>query len=383
MSVQEKKRKSGQTAYYSVVRWQGKAIWLPVGHNRKVAQARDAAYQLQVDEGSFDPGVAMSKAPTVQEYSIGWLAKRKNRTADNDRSLFRLHIIPHSIAKMKLAAVAPRHAAILVEELRAKGLTDKSISNILGVLRVMFGDAKREELTYTQPIDLPKKHLNRRRAKDPEIYQPSECQVLMRLHSLDPRARMLWAFLLYTGMREGEACGRRWGDARDAEGLKALHIATQYGGDALKTDNPRVCPIHEELASMLTEWVAVWPALVGRQPGPDDFIIPGTVKPWMTRSQAYKLLRSSTAAAGIPWRTVHSTRHTFITLAKRGGSTEAAVEKITHNSRGGIVDGYTRQDWEPLCDVVRGVSFDARQHIALPPRITGENSPVSAFLPKA
>jgi hypothetical protein len=37
---------------------------------------------------------------------------------------------------------------------------------------------------------------------------------------------------------EGEACGRRWRDLdRNARPLASLHVATQYDGEPLKTDN--------------------------------------------------------------------------------------------------------------------------------------------------
>lgn len=383
MSVQSRTRKSGRVAYYSVIRWRGRAVWISVGHNHRVASARDAQYQAQADAGTFDPDASQKKAPTVEEFARPWLLKRKNRTADKDRAMFRLHVLPHSIAKLRVMAVMPRHIEQLVEELRAKGLSDKSVSNVLGTLRVMFGDAKRSEVTFTQPVDLPKKHLNRRRKTEPEIYQPTECRVLMRNQTIDPRARMLWALLFFTGMRAGEAVGRRWRDAQDAEGLKALHIGDQYGGEPLKTDQPRVCPIHPELAEILTLWVGTWESITGRAPEPTDYIVPGTVKPHLTRSQAFKMLRASCEAVNIRWRSFHSTRHTFITLAKRGGARQDLVEKITHNARGGIVDGYTRQDWQPLCSVVGCLDFDTRQRIALPTESLGENRPISAFLPKA
>jgi integrase len=279
----------------------------------------------------------------------------------------------------------------LVRQLRQKGITDKTIANVLGALRVLFRDAQIAELVYTQPVLLPKKTLNRRRAKEPEIYQPAECQVLMVHAELDPRVRMFWTMALCTGMRLGEVAGRRWRDAQPADGLDALHVATQYGGAPLKTDNPRVVPIHPVLSAALLEWVGTWEALVGRKPGPDDFIVPNLDGSHLTRSQVYKALFRACSVTGIRWRTVHSTRHTMITLCRRGGADQSALERVTHNSRGGIVDGYTRQDWQPLCVAVECLRFEGDLRISLPSGKQGKNrflpghveAPVAADMPKA
>lgn len=371
--VIERKLQKGGSSYYVSIRWAGRQIWRRIGTNKAEALQKEALWKRQIEAGTFSPDDAIPASPKLSEYLPTWLAKRKNRTASNDKSLMRLHVLPHAIASMFVAEIRPRHVIDLVEELRAKGLKDKSISNVLGVLRVAFKSAKRDEYTMTQPVDLEKKTLNRRRQKDPEIYQAAECRVLMSNQMIDVRIRMLWTILLCTGMREGEALGRRWGDFQAATGLHALHVRDQYDRQPLKTENARIVPVHPLLAEAMTSWREVWPVIVGREPGPDDFLIPGLHAPMLSRSAAYKALRASCLAVGLPWRSLHSTRHTFITLARRGGADKAAVELITHNARGGIVDGYTRADWAPLCDAVLAVSFDSNLALALPSGETGKN----------
>lgn len=373
MAIVQRKLKKGGSSYWVVVTWAGKDLWRRTGRNKAEALRKEALWKRQIAEGTFSPDDEVPAAPRVREYMKPWLRRRANRTAEKDDSMMRLHVLPYPIAEMHLAEVKPRHVRELVAELRRKGLSDKSISNVLGTLRVMFGDAKRDEYTDTQPVDLPKRTLDRRRKKDPEIYQPAECRVLMTNQNIDARIRMLWTLLFCTGMREGEAVGRRWGDFQMADDLHALHVRDQYDREPLKTDNARVVPVHPLLADAMVAWRDVWPMLTGRQPRPDDFLVPGIAKPMMTRSSAYKWLRASCEAIRVPWRSLHSTRHTFITLARRGGADKAALETITHNARGGIVDGYTRSDWGPLCDVVRAVSFDSDQALALPGGNSGEN----------
>gem|GEM_PF-4594710 len=41
---------------------------------------------------------------------------------------------------------------------------------------------------------------------------------------------------------------------------------------------------------------------------------------------------------------LHSTWHTMVTLARRGGARKGILEQVTHNARGDIVDRYKHRD---------------------------------------
>jgi hypothetical protein len=60
---------------------------------------------------------------------------------------------------------------------------------------------------------------------------------------------------------------------------------------------------------------------------------------------------------GVENLSLHSSRHTFITLAGRAGARSEVVERITHNASGTIVDHYTHWDWEPLCQAVLAIQL--------------------------
>ncbi len=86
-------------------------------------------------------------------------------------------------------------------------------------------------------------------------------------------------------------------------------------------------------------------------------------KPWVvgrldklvshTKKTGANLWARACREAGVESQTLHATRHTFITLARRGGARTEVVEQITHNSSGTIVDHYTH--WEPLCQAVLAI----------------------------
>lgn len=367
MSVQERRLKSGKIAFYAV--WQG--TW-----QRCETKAEAIATEAAMKGGVEAP---ISKVATVATFGDRWLAARANRTADKDRSMLERHVFSRAwLSGLRVSDVRPRHIIQLVSELRGS-LSDKSISNVLGTLRVLFRDAIIQEIAFVQPVILPKEHLKRRRAVEPEIYQPAECIALMTNRNLDPRARMLFALLLCTGLRQGEAVGRNWEDFSDTAPLACMRVATQYDGAPLKTENPRQVPVHPLLAEALRWWASEgYPAVYGKAPagGP---IVPSESGSAMTKNTSYKLLRTEAARIGVEWRGVHATRHTFITLTRRGGADKVALEKVTHNARGDIVDGYTRSDWEPLCLAVSCLRFDSDQRLALPSGNPGKNP----FLPQS
>ena len=57
--------------------------------------------------------------------------------------------------------------------------------------------------------------------------------------------------------------------------LGCLLIATSYDTGRTKTKQPRRMPAHPALAAILAEWkLSGWAAMMGRQPTPDDLIVP-------------------------------------------------------------------------------------------------------------
>jgi len=109
----------------------------------------------------------------------------------------------------------PPHFLRLVKELRAKTrevdgdrlLSEKSIANVLGTLRTMFGEAHFNEVIVGNPCVLPRKTL-KRRSKARAPYSGREVLALLS-DKVDVTRRVFVWLAFYTGMREGEICGRR------------------------------------------------------------------------------------------------------------------------------------------------------------------------------
>jgi hypothetical protein len=137
-----------------------------------------------------------------------------------------------------------------------------------------------------------------------------------------------------------------------------LTVERQYEGRLLKTEHAegeqtRRVPVHPALEKLLTWWkVEGFELVFCKKPTPDDPIIPSRDGTHHTKYTAYKAWRLACDKSGVPNRTLHSSRHTFITMCRRGGARKDVLEKVTHNAQGDVVDAYTHWDWTPLCEAV-------------------------------
>lgn len=385
MAVVERSNKSG-TVYWVVNAWNGKQAWERVGTKRREAEVRDRQMKAEIKAGLYQPKSG-SKAVTLGSFAETWGNGRTNANGREERRQLRLYLEPRSwLTEKRLSDVTHNDIDRLVVELKAerkygsaeRRLSDKTISNFIDTLMQLFKGAIRLGHCTTQPVMLERKTLRREPTREREIYSPAEVAVLVRHHAIPTPIRVLNALCVLAGLRKGEACGRRWSDIDgDAPILPGLMVRSQYEGRELKTRRPRVVPIHPELSAILDAWHRDgFELYTGRKPTRDDFIVPqagrrSSLEHWGPATY-YKAFVASAGAAGIRARTLHSTRHTFISLCRRGGARRDVLEKVTHNARGGVIDWYTHFDWAPLCEAVLCLRLDAHQAEHRPSVLSGE-----------
>src|SRR6185503_16382544 len=156
-----------------------------------------------------------------------------------------------------------------------------------------------------------------------------------------PDARMWFTLAFYTGMREGEVCGRRFCDwDRSVEPLGSLLVDSQYNLAKLKTDvhisgeHARLVPVHPTLAAMLDLWwTKGFEMVYCRKPTETDFIVPCRARELRnhTRSSAYKMFRAACDLVGVESHSLHASRNTFISLCRRAHCDVDALLRVTHN----------------------------------------------------
>jgi integrase len=304
----------------------------------------------------------------VAQYLAQWLDGRTTRTAEDERRWLETYVLPIEwLATMPMLDLedAPGIAGRVIAALKSlvspttgRKLTPKSVANAFGVLQSAVRGAVDAGVLRHNPMVAPRGSLKRGPTKRRQAYDVRALLALTTDERLPPDALAWNALAFFTGMREGEVCGRRWRDYdRDTRPLGCLVCDTQYDGQPLKTDEegearPRRVPVHPRLAAILARWRERWELVHRRKPTGDDFIVPRRVGGAHTKSSAYKAWRRSCDVVGVANLSLHSTRTTFITQARRGGARKDVLEKVTHNAAGDILDAYTRWDWAPLCEAV-------------------------------
>ncbi len=312
---------------------------------------------------------APSPGISVAAYAAQWLDSRRRRgieTVRDDESRLRVHVLP-VLGQRPLSAVRPREIRELVERLIQEGrLAPGTIRNVYSTVRTLFRDAVLYEVAPVSPCVLPRSILpserDRRawsRRRRPSIFSADEVNSLLGDRRVPDDRRAFYALLFFTGMRHGEAAGRRWRDlALDSRPLAAIAVATQYDNAPLKTNVPRVIPIHPVLETTLSEWHRFgFKKLLGRPPTSDDFIIPSRRGTCRTRGTTLRNLQRDCSRIAVTIRRTHDTRHTFISRARRGGARKDIIKRITHNTTGDIVDHYTHVEWDAFCQAISCVQY--------------------------
>ncbi len=361
---------------------QGARHWEVTGTDLRAAVALRNRRIREIAEGSFEPDA--KGRPTVASYARKWIDRRKVegeiRTVDREDQILRDHVLP-VLGEKRLEDLRKADVRDWISGLRGAGkLAAKSIRNIHGVLATMLQDAVDEELITTNPAHRPKNlpAVSKRKRQPPPR---GNAEVLMTDAQIDEERRVLYSLLFLTGMRLGEACGRRWRDIDPArKPLHLLSVSSQYDDQPLKTakgddDAARQVPVHPELARILADWkLRGFAAAFGRLPRPEDFIVPDdrTMGP-RTKNQALKGLYRDCDRVSIPRTGTHAGRRWFVSSARSYGAAKDVVNRITHNPRGEMIDEYTYYDWEALCEAVMCLRVDFRrgQVLAFPKAANG------------
>jgi integrase len=366
MAVVERKDSKGPV-FYAVNDWNGRQKSERVGRNLREAQRRDAAMKKEIDAKTYQPPKER-KSLEVGDVVTMFNGKRSNKsksTRDTELALAKNHLEPRAwLWEMPARDLRPFHCDRLIAELRevvkadgSRQLSDRSIMDAIGVLRRSFASAVRAELCDRQPV-LIEPGTWAHTAKVREPYTTAEVLVLIRNHAIPQHVRVLAALWLLAGLRQGEGCGLKW-QRLDLETrpLACLTIAEQWRGEALKTKRPRLVPVHPVLLAILSQWAETgFEAYTGRKPTPDDYIVPELdgfgVWNCYGHHTSYWAFVKACGAVKVRYRTVHSCRHTFVTLCRRGGARADVLERVSHNASGKMIDRYTHFDWEPLCEAV-------------------------------
>lgn len=219
-------------------------------------------------------GIALpTKDPTFTDYSKHWwqweecpyvkakrardipdqLAIRKSYT-DNNRKILENHLLPFFNNGKKLKQITSGDIDRLMLHLRDKGLSNKTVNNILGVLSVMLKEAVKNRIISTNPMlhysKLPVQKKQRELLTESEIvelFNPENIDRIWNSNKLHYTANLLASM---TGLRNGEVRGLRIEDVQKT----FIHIKRTFGimgAVPTKTNKKRHMVIQPEIYSQI------------------------------------------------------------------------------------------------------------------------------------
>ena len=361
-------KRPGSPIYYA--RWtiNGKVFKVSTGKtNEREAESRLAElmnpYRLE-DEKALAQSVAAHIAKTEAEIqkiedekaeelriADAWIAytKAKNRP---DTGAATLHQYEIQFAAFEdwtskreppvklMVDVTDEVAADFVSHLERAKRTPNTINKYLNLLQLVWRVLAKSARLATNPwADIRRKKL------DPVARRELTLAELRKVcNAATGELATLLALGLFTGMRLGDCCSLRWGEA-DLDRRVILK-------DTRKTGKAVQIPIHAELLAMLKQAEA-------NRTG--EYVLPESASAYLKRNQTvvariqkhFADCGIATAAPERKQRTrrgvkvgFHSLRHSFVSLCARAGVPLAAVQSIVGHSSPAMTRHYTHMGIE-------------------------------------
>lgn len=367
--------------------------------------------RLDAERAAISTGDA-TESLTVRRYSKSWLDKRREADLDwkNDRGRLEHHVIP-MIGDKRLLDVRAKHLVDLFHKIRTtplestgKPLAQRSVYNVYSVVSALFRDAMLDGLIEATPCVLTERQLGPLVDSDPmwrsgALFTRDEAQTLISDERIAPDRRLVYALGLLAGMRPGEIAALRWSHYDPSvKPLGKLTIAFAHNTrknrtKTTKTEAVRIVPVHSTLAALLAEWkLGGWAEMVGRQPEPDDLMLPlPPAAAKLRRSRDGEPIRTGDYMGKcwrerdlkmLGWRDreLYATKSTFITLAIEDGAKPDIIrDRVTHTkSKRDAFTGYDRgPHWIETCAEVAKLNIRRLSEtdvITLPIAATGTAS---------
>jgi integrase len=248
--------------------------------------------------------------------------------------------------------------------LRAEGRAPAIVNRYMALLRTVLNYAVTAGYLQASPV--------RRFARGAFLLPETKPKRSAPLASNDEAARLLaaipaewfalFAFLLLTGARRGEAAGLRWDDVD----LTRRVVTIRRSYEALpKSGQHRTTPISTELAIVLARH-----RMRSQRPGPLVFPHPVLGGMMTVDVKLWPILDAACAAAGVPRMRIHDLRHANASLwLMNGGSLTDVQHNLGHSSP--LVTSAT---YAHLAEDHRVGEADRRLSLGLPqpgPRLLG------------
>lgn len=295
----------------------------------------------EVRRAHEDGRLVVGKAQKVGDYLDAWLEAKRRRVRPTTVDAYRLSVErlrPH-IGHLKLSTLRPEHIETAYTEL-LKGLGPRSVEQTHAVLKTALRAAVKRGLLGANPLE----HVTPPRPPRAEMKVLTPEQVETLLQSTQGTDRHpLWAVLVTTGMRIGEATALRWEDIDWDAGTLAIRRTVhnvvgqglQFGEPKTERSRRRIELAPGAVAALrlqqdLQEWAR---RIAGAKWEEHGLVFPNTIGKPMDPGTVSDDLRAALKAAGLPRIRTHDLRHTAATyLLSQGVHPKVVQELLGHST---------------------------------------------------
>lgn len=305
-------------------------------------EVRTAAAELRMRVESGQP--ARDRRQTVEGFTLQWIdtslqaSERKRTTKVMYAGVARCHIVGSSVGRLTLDKIRPSHVEGWVVELRRKGLAESTIRSAYTILRAVLDTAVRDGALASNPAAVIRRP--RVTMKEAAYLTPSQIGALLRAAE-DTRYAPLFALLVHTGLRRGEALALRWADVDLDNGL--LRVRGTLGridGRLIVTEpktakSNRSVPISTPAARVLQAIRAaqaeerLHAGSAWRQTG---YVFTTECGEPCDPRNAFRALRVAAARAGLREAGLHTLRHSAASVMLSNGVPLKVVSEILGHS---------------------------------------------------
>lgn len=309
--------------------------------NRKLAEKKVIpSLHYKVISGEF----FKNAMPTVDEYMKKSFelqkSNRKKTTIDDYISKYNKHLRP-VFGNKKLDFIKGSHITLWQNKMLEAKYDINTIKGVRGILSTMFEDAMRDEIVEKNPIRLASQLSTRNQLKEKDDIDPfsiDEMKLIIN-NAKDTQMRNLYMLLFTCGLRGGEALGIKYSSIDFIN--KTIEIKQQVGRGLISTpkwNSSRTVPIIDSLMPYLKSQFE----LTGKF---DSFVFLNKENThfWDISKIREKHWKEDLKRAGVKYRKIHSTRHSFCSNLISAGEDVNYVSKLAgHSSTKMTLETYSK-----------------------------------------
>lgn len=329
--------KRGNRYIYSY-RYRGRQKW---GSARTKAEARrlKATAETDVTRGEHRDRSSLRFGDHARSWIESYAGRTNRGFRESTRATYRRALEGYAIPyfdlerNLKLAEIEPRDVKEFIRWVarqpnphrRKDGttplLSQRAVASIYAPVRALFGDAVEDGLLRSNPAYGVRLVVTQDNPEAKIARALSVTELSAFLAAVDPEWRLFFGFLAQTGLRWGEAVEARWSDIQFGI-VPRIAVSRQWNRTRVDTPKSRYGIREVPLSPNIAK--ALW-----RVQGPEDALVFATrggrrLNVWNFRRD---VLGPAALAAGVPWVTPHTFRHTAASLLFANGKD---IKQIQH-----------------------------------------------------